>query len=103
MDFTVPPQKDSIRQWLEKELIPIHTDRVIPYKGTKWTHTHGFRRAFHIHAVYTDGTSYAFDVQPDTSNGWHGDTAPNMGEYPSMDALLDGVAEMYEMWWTGQK
>ncbi len=77
------------------------SEYVVHYDGDEWLYTHGFRRAFHYHRVYTNKRTgqVGFHVCGDAENGWMGTEEPNMGIYCNHKSMINGVAETYARRW----
>ena len=96
-----PPKTHSeiveyLTSWLE--VVP-ESSRVYLYDNTEWKQTHGFTRAFHIHAVFkNDADQYCFHVQ-DKNETVNESFIPNMGVYKDWDSMIQGVATLYCKSW----
>jgi hypothetical protein len=95
MDFYENPPKtiEDVERYLTAWLTPLNTPLVDTDTG--WIQTHGFRRAFEIHAVLHDPETdrYAFHVGDSYAD------PPNMGIYDSYDVMIKGVAVRYAKLW----
>ena len=93
---TIEEIKEYLTSWLEMYNPVNHDSPIEDSNGTIWYLTHGFRRAFNLHQVYTDKTNFAFNVD---EYGWDGTFVPNMGIYNSWNEMIDGVAFKYAIMW----
>lgn len=98
-----PPQtskdvKDYLVSWLGKVIIDEAVAPIVDHSGAVWHLTHEFRRAFHLHQVYSDEEKWRFAFHVD-EYGWDGKSAPNMGVYDSWSEMIDGVAAKYAVAW----
>ena len=95
-----PPQTlDDIKDYLNSWLVPVLDDSVTPFdfKGTQWRQTHGFKRGFCMHQVFSNGESrFAFHVDDED---WNETDDPNMGIYDSWSEMINGVAMKHAIAW----
>ena len=102
MNFYQNPPKthteivEYLTSWLE--IIP-DSSRVHLYDNRQWIQTHGFTRAFHIHAVFkSDTDQYCFHVK-DKNEPDDVIFIPNMGVYDDWESMIQGVATLYSKSW----
>ncbi len=94
---TIEDVKEYLNSWLSKVILDEDSGSIEFPNGIRWYQTHGFRRAFNLHQVYTDEDKrFAFTVD---ENGWDGKTTPNMGIYGSWNEMIDGVSMKYAIAW----
>lgn len=101
MDFYQNPPKTipEIAAYLTSWLQPVDSSTTVSFNGVPWTQTHGFTRAFHIHAVFqNEAQQYCFHVQ-DKNETDSSVFVPNMGVYDDWDSMIIGVATIYNKLW----
>jgi len=96
--------KEDIKEWLKKELKPVvpepsTDDILIDANNISWMQIYGFKRGFHLHAVFKSENKFCFDSREPFDDDTYKNWLPNMGEYNSMDDLIEGVSELYYKCW----
>ena len=97
-----PPQTlDDVKEYLTSWLAIVQDDNAEPidFQGDEWFQTHGFRRGFMKHQVFSESKNHRFTFHVTEEGGWDGTKEPNMGVYDSWIDMIDGVAMKYAIAW----